>query len=153
MKKILTPLFLLALAAVILSGCNSGHNTITVGLKIELTGIERAGDGTVQVTWRVANPNLASYLLSQTSHRIYLNGTLVGKTMDNDPMGVPAQLSTSKTSKLSVADQAAERILREALTAGSASYRVESLITVRLYGETIDRSSLTNSGTVPVTGK
>lgn len=153
MKIFLTPLFLLTLASVILSGCNSGRNTITVGLKIELTGIARAGDGTVQVTWRVFNPNLASYLLSQTSHRIYLNGTLVGKTVDADPMGVPAQLSTSKTSKLLVADPAAERFLREALAADSASYRVESLITVRLDGENTDRSSLTNSGTVPVTGK
>ncbi len=153
MKKFLTPLFFVALAAVILPGCNSGHNTITVGLKIELTGIERAGDGTVQVTWRVSNPNLASYLLSQTSHAIYLNGTLVGKTMDKDPMGVPAQLSAIKTSKLLVADQTAKRILHDALAAGSARYRVESQITVRLYGDTIDRSSLTNSGTVTVTGK
>ena len=153
MKKFLTPLFLLALAAVILPGCNSSHNIITVGLKIELASLERAGDGTVQVTWRVSNPNLASYLLSQTSHRIFLNGTLVGKTMDNDPMGVPAQFSTTKTSKLLLADQAAERVLRDALAAGSARYRVESQITVRLYGDTVDRSSLINSGTVLVTGK
>src|ERR1700694_5552321 len=130
MKKFLTPLFLLALAAVIFPGSNTSHNIITVGLKIELASLERAGDGTVQVTWRVSNPNLASYLLSQTSHRIFLNGTLVGKTMDNDPMGVPAQFSTTKTSKLLLADQAAERVLRDALAAGSARYRVESQITV-----------------------
>ena len=152
MRKFLTPLFLLTLAAVLLPGCSS-HNSITVGLKIELLGIERARDGTAQVTWRVTNPNLASYLLAETSHRIYLNGSLVGKTTDKEPMGVPAQLSTSRTTKLLVADQAAERILREALAAGSASYRVETQVTVRLYGDTIDRSGLTNSGTVPVTGK
>ena len=153
MKKFLAPFALLLCGLLFQSGCTGAGSVIVTGLRIELTGLERAGDGTVTVSWRIMNPNVAPYLMTRVRHKIYLNGTLVGKTMDNDPMGVPAQLSTSKTSKLSVADQAAERILREALTAGSASYRVESLITVRLYGETIDRSSLTNSGTVPVTGK
>ena len=152
MKQLITPLFLLGFLAALTMGCSNGQ-VITVGLKVELIGIQRAGDGTAQVTWRVNNPNVVSYLLSNTRHRIYLNGTLVGSAVDIEPTAFPAQTSVDRTAKLSLADAAAARVLSEAAAAGSASYRIDTQVIVLLYGDVTEKGSLTHAGTVPVTGK
>ncbi len=148
MKKYFAPVLLLLL----LAGCSS-NNTITVGLKIELTGIARSHDGTTQVSWRIVNPNIVSYLVDETTHRIYLNGTLVGTTQENEAMAIPAQTNANRTTKLVTAGAAAERTLSEAIAAGTATYRTESIIIIRLYGDKTDKSSLTSAGKVPVTAK
>jgi hypothetical protein len=44
-------------------------------------------------------------------------------------------------------------VLAGAASAGSAAYRVESSITIRLFGESTERTSLASSGTVPITSK
>lgn len=152
MKKFLTPLFLIASLA-LLAGCSSSNNNTTAGVKIELTGVARASDGSTRVSWRVANPNVISYLVSQSTHRIYLNGVLIGTVLDREPVAVMPQAHTDVTSLLTSAGPAADAALAATATTGSAAYRVESAIVIQLYGEMIDKSSLTATGTVPVTAK
>ena len=153
MKKFLTPFFLVTLLALV-AGCNSSrNNNTTAGVKIELTGLARASDGSTRVSWRVANPNVISYLVSQATHRIYLNGVLVGTVKDREPLAVTAQAHTDVTSAMTSAGPAGDSALAAAASAGSAAYRVESAIVVQLYGEMIDKSDLTATGTVPVTAK
>ncbi len=151
MKKFLTPFFLVTLLA-LLAGCSS-NNTITAGLKIELMGLARASDGSTRVSWRMVNPNVISYLMSEASHRIYLNGVLIGTVNDREPLAVMPQTHTDRTSPLASAGPAGDSALAAAATAGSAPYRVESTIVIQLYGEMIDKSKLMAVGTVPVTAK
>ncbi|SDR86918.1 hypothetical protein [Opitutus sp. GAS368] len=151
MKKFLAPFFLVASLA-LLAGCSSSNN-ITAGVKIGLTGLARASDGSTRVSWRVINPNVISYLVSQTTHRIYLNGVLIGTVIDREPLAVLPQAHSERTSPLASAGPAADSALAAAATAGSGAYRVESTIVVQLYGETTDKSNLTATGTVPVTAK
>ena len=148
MKKFLIPFFLLLL----LAGCSS-NNVITVGLKVELTSIACGGDGTTQVAWRIVNPNIASYLVDGTTHRIYLNGTLVGTINDKEAVAIPAQNNANRTAKLLSAGTTGERALTDALAAGSASYRTESTVVIRLYGDATDKSSLSSTGKVTVMAK
>ena len=152
MKKFLTPFFLAALFAT-LAGCSSNTSNTTTGVKLELTGLARATDGSTQVAWRVVNPNIISYLLAEASHRIYLDGVLIGTVNDRDPVAIPAQAHVDLTSRLTVAGLAAERTLAAAAAAGSGAYRVESTILMRLYGDITDKSSLSAAGKVPVTAK
>lgn len=151
MNKFLAPLYGAALFTLFAAGCSS--NTVMVGLQTELTGIARANDGTTQVSWRVVNPNIVSYLVAGAEHRIYFDGVLVGATKDREPMAVPAQSKVDRTSTLAPAGAAAERTLTAALKAGSATYRLESTVTIRLYGDTTEKNTLTATGTVPVTAK
>lgn len=154
MKKLLTPLFLLLCGVLFLSGCShGGSDVIAVGLNAELTGIERTGDGTVMVKWSMVNPNVASYLLSRVTNKIYLNGTFLGTTVDTDAMALPVQQSVSKVSKLTPAGPETARLLTEAAARGSAAYRVDSQLVILLYGETTEKAALTHSGSVPVTGQ
>lgn len=152
MKKFLAPLFLAAWFAVFSSGCGSS-NTTTVGLQVELTGIARASDGTTSLSWRVVNPNIVPYLVAQSSHKVQLNGVVVGTANDKEPLAVPAQSRVDRTSPLVLAGTSAEHALASAVAAGTASYQVESSILIRLYGETTDKSTLKASGTLPVTAK
>jgi len=152
MKKFLTPFFLVSLLALLGTGCSSS-NTITAGLRVELTGIARAGDGTTQADWRVVNPNVVSYLLAQSTHRVYLDGVLIGTITDKNAMALPAHNHSARSSLLKSDGAAADRALAAAVAAKSASYRVESDIIIRLYGDSTERSGLTSTGTVPVTTK
>lgn len=152
MKKFLTPFLLGSLLVLLGTGCSSS-NTITAGLKVELTGIVHAGDGTTRADWRVVNPNVVSYLLAQSTHRVYLDGVLVGTITDKDAMALPASNHSARSTILASAGPAAERTLAAAAATGSAAYRVESSVIIRLYGDSTERSGLSSTGTVPVTTK
>ncbi len=152
MKKFLTPFFLVSLLALLGTGCSSS-NTITAGLKVELTALARAGDGTTRADWRVVNPNVVSYLLAQSTHRVYLDGVLVGTITDKDAMALPAHNHSARSTTLASAGPAADRTLAAAAAAGSAAYRVESTVIIRLYGDSTERTSLSATGTLPVTTK
>ena len=150
MKRILAPVFLLA---VLLCGCSSSDNVVSVGLRIELNGVERAADGTVQVSWQVANPNVVPYLVSHTTLKVYLDGAYLGMANDEEPLGVAPSSHAGRTSRLSGGDAAAAQAVAAAGVKGSGNYRVDSVVVLRLYDEAVQRALFSNSGTVPVTAK
>lgn len=152
MKKFLAPFFLLSLFAAFAAGCGSTGN-IMAGLKVELIGIDHTTGAGAQVSWRVVNPNVVPYLVAKATHRVYLDGVLVGTINDDETVAVPAQSNLDRRHALQAAGPAAERALAAATAAGSAAYRVESSLLIRLYGDTTEKTSLTSSGQVPLTGK
>jgi hypothetical protein len=151
MKKFFAPFFLITLFAAFGTGC--GSSSTMVGLQVELTGITRAANGVTEVSWRVNNPNVVSYLLAETTHKIHLNGKLVGTVRQKAALAVPATSTIEGAAVMTVAGAEGERVLTEALSAGKASYQAEIAVVIRLYGETTDKSTLSMSGTVPVTAK
>jgi predicted secreted protein len=153
MKRLLTPLFLLALVAGFTASCNNASKIIATGLKGELTGINCASDGTVTATWRVTNDNVVAYLFSRVSSKVFLNGTLVGLLVNENPEGIPANTTVERSGKVKVGDESARRALAAAKEKGTASYVVDTQVTVTLYGDEFEKISLTHTGTVPVTAK
>jgi len=152
--KLLPPsLLLLACSILILAGCSSDNRTLAVGLRVELTGITRSANGDTEVSWRLGNPNIVPYLLAETTHRIFLNGALVGEVKNREAIAVPAQSSIDGMVRLVPAGPAAVRVLNEALAAGSATYRTETELIIRLYGDETDKGKLIGTGTVRVTAK
>ncbi len=149
------PLSFLLLAVALLCGFTAcGAPTyITAGIKIEATRVERAADGTVRVTWRVGNPNVAAYLLARTAHKLSLNGTLVGTVTDTSPFGVPAQSQAERTGVLTPAKPPADAVLAQAIAQGSAAYRLDSTVHLLIVEDKTERIPLTHSGTVTVTAK
>lgn len=153
MQKLSAPVILLALLAVFLPACTNVGRLVATGLRVEVTGIERASDGTISASWHVANSNIVAYLLSQVSHKIYLNGAYLGATMDKEPLGVPASSNAGRTTKLAGGDAAVARVLAEAAAHGSANYRVETQLIILIYGDSTEKANLTGTGVVPVTAK
>jgi len=107
----------------------------------------------VSASWHVANSNVVAYLLTRVSHKVYLNGTYLGTILDEEPLGVPADSTAGRTHKITGGDAAAARVVSDAIAKGTGSYRVDSQIVIRIYGDTIEKSALSNSGTVPVATK
>jgi hypothetical protein len=153
MKKLLTPLALLLGVLLFQAGCNNTGTIVVTGLRVEITGIERAADGTTTVTWNLANPNIVPYLLSRVSQKVFINDTLVGTTLDASAMAIPAQAHASRTSKLVLAGPAADRLLAAAAGQGPAAYRLETALSIQLYGEMIERGDISGAGSVTVTAK
>ena len=152
MKNPLPPLLLALVLVCGFTACGA-PTYITAGLKIEATGIERAADGTVRVTWRVQNPNVAAYLLARTAHKLSLNGTLVGTLTDTSPFGVPAQNHAERTGLMTPVNPPADAVLQQAVAQGSAAYRLDSTVHLLIVEDKTEKIPLTNSGTVPVTAK
>lgn len=152
MKRFLAPAFLVILAAT-LSACSNGSRIVATGLEGKLTRIVRASDGSVTASWHVSNPNVVAYLFARVSSKIFLNGTYVGVIVDENPLGLPASSEADRAGKITGGDAAAARVLAEAVALGSANYRVETQITLRIYDDVVEKSMLLNSGTVPVTAQ
>jgi hypothetical protein len=153
MKQLITPVFLLTVLAAFFAACTNTSRLIATGLEIDLTAIESASDGSATAEWHVKNPNVVPYLFSHVTHKIFLNGTAVGVIDESEPLAIPSASTADRTSKLSGVDAAAKRALAAAVSAGSANYRVDSLITISIYDDSAEKSVLTHSGTVPVKAK
>jgi hypothetical protein len=91
--------------------------------------------------------------LSRVSHKIYLDRTYIGSVLDTEPLAILPNNKAGRTSKLSGGDAAAAQAITEAATKSSAGYRVETELTILIYGETVEKSVLANSGTLTVTSK
>ncbi|MBL9216667.1 MAG: hypothetical protein JNG83_14410 [Opitutaceae bacterium] len=151
MRTLSLPFLLIALFAALLAGCSSGRSTV-VGLRFELTGVEQAADGSTKVSWRVLNPNLVAYLLAEGTHRITLDGVPVGTFKHSTPIGVPAQNQSDNVATLETTAPSAAA-LAAAASRGRASYRLESQIVVRLFGDNIQKATFHNAGEVAVAAK
>jgi hypothetical protein len=153
MKHLFTPLLLLCLVFGGLTGCSHNTEIISAGLRIELTQIQRDNAGGVQVTWRLHNPNVVSYLFTKSSHKITLNGTVIGTVSDTAPLGLPQFNQIDRTLPLVPANPAVAEIIDRAIAQGAAAYRLESTLVVLIVDEDTEKIPLSASGSVPVTAK
>ena len=152
MKKWLTPLFALV-ALFTFAGCQSTGDIMAIGLGVDVTKIERTADGTFEVTWQLKNPNVAAYLLDHSTHKLFLDGTLVGTLAQEGRIAVPMQSFAVHTDKLVLGPSPAAAKLAQVLAQGSANYRLESTAWMLVVDEQIEKTLLTGSGTAPVTAK
>jgi hypothetical protein len=140
MRRFLTPLVAFLALVALFAGCSS-HPPLS-GVTVELTKLERASDGSLTATLSVVNSTVVSFNIANSKHQLSLNGLLVGTIEISEPLGLPAQRTMTQTGLLKLAGAK--------LTAGSATYRLESSATLLLYGESKETQKLTNTGTVQV---
>jgi hypothetical protein len=78
MKKFLAPLFLAAWFAVFSSRLRQRQHHH--GRICRLSSRASPGPATARpsLSWRVVNPNIVPYLVAQSSHKVQLNGVVVG---------------------------------------------------------------------------
>lgn len=141
MKNLIFPLFLLVATLAVSSGCSSPPPM--AGMRLELTAVERTSDGRTVATVLISNPNLVAYNLVRVSHRIQFGSGATGTLDITQPTGVPAQNSAVQTGTLEL-DRGA------ALSAGTDTYRMDSRVVLRLYGERTDNTKISSSGQVVV---
>lgn len=133
---------LLALCAAValvasFSACSS---QIPVGLGIELTSLDaKAGKATV----RYLNPSVVAYNVEHSTHRVFLDGKLAGTIELKAPLGIPQQRNLEQSGTF-VAEKGVN------VVSGAANYRLESTLFLVLYGDNLQTSKISGSGTVVV---
>lgn len=147
MKRSLALFVLAALAAVLLSGCNSVTPAFA-GLGTQVARLERDSSGKVTATLKFVNPNLAAYNVSKSTHRVALDGTHVGTVNVEKPFGIPPQSTIEQVAELKV--EGGESALAAAVERGTASYRADTVVTFQLFGENKEVIKSSASGTVTV---
>jgi len=152
MKKLFAPLLVL-LTALLFSGCSSNIVATTAGLHADLVKINRATNGDIQVTWRVRNPNVVSYVLTRHSLKISVDGTAIGTIAAEKRFGIPPMNQADHTSVLTVSDPAANQAITQALAKGSANYTLNATLWLLLRDDEVEKFTLNNSDTVPVTAE
>jgi hypothetical protein len=123
---------------------------MATGLEVEVTGITQAADGSANIAWQIKNTNIVSYLFSQISQQVSLNGTVLGTIVEKDPLPLPPTSSSGRTTKLTTLDAAASQALAQAVKAGLANYHINTQITILVYDNMKEKSVLSNSGSVSV---
>ena len=139
----------LALTFAALAGCNSDKPGL-VGFKPELLKIERDGHGGATAIWQIVNPNIATYNVAESSHKIFVNGRYLGRAVTKEPTGVPRQTNITQSAPIALERDGAA-ILDAA--GNSGAYRIESSLLLLIYSTTTEKFSVTNAGTVRITGK
>lgn len=132
MKNLLPrlPLFaLVCLGLLSFAGCLSTPkiNSINVGI-VELKPGANADQ--ISVVLFYSNENVIPIAIAETSHKLYINGKLLGKSEDLNPVGLPPARVTHQTVTLLVKDKALLQSLIASADAQSASYRIESRLTI-----------------------
>jgi hypothetical protein len=101
----------------------------------------------------VGNPNIVSYLLAKTTHKLTLNGLVVGTLGDDSHLGVPAQTRMERTTVLVPASPAAGAAIEQAVAQGSAAYELDSVIMLLIVDDKFEKVRLKAAGTVPVVAR
>lgn len=138
MKNTLLALCAAVALVVSFAACNS---TMPVSLGVELASLDPVAG---QATIRYTNPSVVSYNVERSSHRVFLDGKFVGTVELKAPLGIPRQRGNLEQSGTFVPEKGAS------VASGSANYRLESALTLVLYGDNLQTTKLSGSGTVVV---
>lgn len=135
------------------TSCSHSSELIAQGLKVELTRIERTSEGSVEVTWRVNNPNIVHYLVDRATLKITLDGALLGTVNEPTRIGVVQQSFEERRGTLMPASPAAAQRVVQLAEKGSARYELDATLWLLIVDDEKVKSSLSSSGTVPVSTK
>lgn len=142
MKKLFYATLVLC-GLLLFAGCGTPRPGLA-GLAVELVKIEVDGTG-ARATVRYVNPNLMSYNLAQSRHKIQV-GAWSGVAETREPLGVPPRNTVEQTVALRP-----ERL--DELAPGGADYRLDSDFSLRLYGESRESLHLSARGRTVVERK
>ena len=147
MKLTLPTCLLLCLGFIAaLTGCMTTHKQDT-GLSIELSALERSADGTAKAHLILLNPSVVAYNLSESKHKVYLGGQFAGVIRIKDAVGLAAQNQATMDAVL-VPEKGYSLPI-----SGRVTYRLETELQIRIYGDSVEYTKLAGAGTVSITAK
>ena len=128
MKTPLLRLVSLALCLFGLVGCAS-HGTLG-GIAVTVAAVTPATPPAPEtqavLTLQFANENVASVAMDSSTHRLFLNGTYVGKAVTTSPEGLPSMAPTALKIPVNFENLPLVRQLASTADAKAVSYRLES---------------------------
>ena len=144
MKSIWARLTVLIAGLFILGGCATDLKISGISVSVmevrPSTGSSFTDGATV--TLRYMNESVVPIAVSESTHRLYLNGTYVGKTTTKDAVGLPRFNIATQTVTLEVENPQA---LEQLKGSNSLSYEVQTVLRVEA-GDKFDNVKIKGSG-------
>jgi len=141
-------LLTLGLAGVFFAGCSTFQLT---GVTVALVDIKPAAstllESSAVLTLRYTNDNVIPIGLSGSSHKVYLNGTYVGKAVSPTPVGLAALSTATQDVTVRFENLALMQQLVAMRDRQTASYKIDSVLFVTSGEEKLDIKT-SNSGSV-----
>lgn len=141
-----SPVLILAAVALVLGGCS---NAKPGGLSESVAAIY-ATDASlarkeITITMRYGNENVTALGFSKATHKVFLNGSLIGKATSPKPFGIPPVQSVAQDTvvKLDNVDRIRDLLARGTPT--TVSYHLESTVEQTIYEDNFTYS-LSTSG-------
>lgn len=130
------------------AGCSTFQLT---GVTVSLVDFKPASSSLLEssavLTLRYTNDNVIPIGLAGSSHKIYLNGTYVGKAVSKEPLGMAALSTTTQNVTVRFENISLLQQLVAMRDRQTASYKIESVLYVTSGEEKLDIKT-SNSGSV-----
>ncbi len=122
---------LLVACGLVFTGCQSAGSKLGE-ISVSLVDIKPVGgtlfEARAVLTLRFVNENVVPFGISGSSHKVYLNGSYVGKAVSNEPLGLQPLTSATRDVTVLLENTA---LLKEILALGrssTVSYRLDNII-------------------------
>jgi LEA14-like dessication related protein len=122
--------FALLLLILGLTGCMSGSKpggVIVTALTLQL-GLTSPTEVRAPLLLRFANENVIPLGYSSSSHKLYLNGTYVGKAVNDQPIGLPPMNQATREVYIQFENPAFVRQLAAGGGSHQVAYRMETVL-------------------------
>ncbi len=132
MKKTHSTLALLVLGlSVLLAGCSSvgKPDSITVTLVDLKAGTPATKEAQLVATLRFTSESLNAFGFSGSAHKLYCNGSYLGRAVSHTPLGLPPLTTTTRDLPLVLENPALVRQVLAAAGASGARYRLDTVLT------------------------
>ncbi len=140
-------LLLSALSCLVFSGCNSSKADLgEIGISlVDIKPGSGATAGETIVTLRFVNENIVPFGVNSSTHRLLLNGTLVGRAVNATPFGLAPMNMTTRDIILQVENPSALSQFGRSGRATAVTYQLENEI-IAMRGDTRHRLRSKTSG-------
>jgi LEA14-like dessication related protein len=152
----LTSLLLCSLlgCCLLLAGCTTTASEVS-GITVSVDGFRKYDSSPVQtkaiMILRFTSENTRGIGFSGSTHRVYLNGTLVGTAANHNPIGLPPLESITQDVVIDLVNPAAVKQAKAAAGDNPSRYRVESVLHFTI-GEEKTQTKSVYDGTVDLRG-
>lgn len=151
MKSLWPQLLAFCLGVLFLTGCSTDLHLS--GVSITITDFRPTSATLLEtqaaLTLRYTNENVMPIAFSGATHKLYLNGTYVGKAVTKDAVGVPSLGSATQTVTVFLENLAMLQKVQSMAQSSSQvlSYKLESVLFVEA-GEAHDTLKVTSNGQI-----
>jgi len=153
MKRLSSLLLALLGSCVLLTGC--GTLPPVTGITVSVDGFRKYSAAPVQtkaiMILRFTSENTGAIAFSGSTHKVYLNGTLVGTALNEHPIGLPPLTSITQDVVIDLVNPAAVKQAVAAAGDHPSRYRVESVLRFTV-GDEKTQIKANFEGTVDVHG-
>ncbi|PTY06422.1 hypothetical protein DB347_13430 [Opitutaceae bacterium EW11] len=154
MKFLWAKLLPLLIGVVVLSSCSTDFKLS--GISISITDFRPKNATLLEteaaMTLRYMNENVVPIAVSGSTHKLYLNGTYVGKSVSKEAVGLPSLNTATQTVPVYMENLAlVQKLLTLSEGTTAISYRLESELFV-LVGEEHDSVKIVSSGQLDLSG-